>query len=65
MSLSDIMGHAGLSRWAEAALVLFLFAFLVIVARLFWPGRGKEMDEAARMPLEDDLPGTNRPGAHE
>ena len=65
MSLSDIMGHAGLSGWAEAALILFMAAFLVIVVRTFWPGRQREMDEAARLPLEDDLPGTTRSGANE
>ena len=31
MSLSEIMSGAGLSRYAEAALLLFFFAFLVIL----------------------------------
>jgi cbb3-type cytochrome oxidase subunit 3 len=65
MSLSDILGHAGLSGWAEAALILFIAAFLAIAARTFWPGRQREMDEAARLPLEDDPPGTTRSGAIE
>jgi cbb3-type cytochrome oxidase subunit 3 len=51
--LSDIMSHAGLSGYAEVALVLFLLAFLVIVLRVYAPSRRREMDEMARKPLED------------
>lgn len=65
MSLSDIMGHAGLAGYAVAGLVLFLIAFAAVAVRTFWPGRGREMDEAARMPLDDDLPGSTRTGANE
>lgn len=65
MSLSDIMGHAGLSAWAEAALILFMAAFLVIAVRTFRPGRRAEMDDAARLPLDDGLPGSPRSGANE
>jgi cbb3-type cytochrome oxidase subunit 3 len=64
MRLSDIMAHAGLSGYAEIALVLFLVAFLAIVVRIFWPGRGKEMDAASRMPLDDEHPQTPRTGDH-
>jgi cbb3-type cytochrome oxidase subunit 3 len=60
VSLSDIMGHAGLSVWAEAGLILFLIVFVAIAVRTFWPGRGREMDEAARLPLDDDVPGPAR-----
>jgi cbb3-type cytochrome oxidase subunit 3 len=59
------MGHAGLSAWAEAALILFMAAFLVIAVRTFWPSRRAEMDDAARLPLEDEHPGTPRSGANE
>ena len=33
MTLSQIMSNAGLSMYAEVALVLFLLAFVVIVIR--------------------------------
>ena len=65
MSLSDLMGHAGLSAYAEAGLLLFLIAFGAVAVRTFWPGRRREMDAAARLPLDDDLPGTPRSGANE
>jgi cbb3-type cytochrome oxidase subunit 3 len=57
------MSHAGLSGYAEVALVLFMVAFLLIVVRIFAPGRRNAMDRAARLPLEDDTPLTPRPGA--
>jgi cbb3-type cytochrome oxidase subunit 3 len=53
MTLTDLMSGAGLSAYAEVALVLFLLAFAVIVLRLFAPGRRREMDRAARLPLDD------------
>jgi len=62
MRLSDIMSNAGLSGYAEIALILFLAAFLAIAIRIFWPGRKKEMDEISRMPLDDEKPVTPRPG---
>ncbi len=65
MSLADVMGHAGLSAYAVAGLVLFLAAFVAIVVRTFWPGRGRELDHAARLPLDDDHPDATRPGANE
>jgi cbb3-type cytochrome oxidase subunit 3 len=65
MSLSDIMGHAGMSGYAVAGLILFLIAFVAVAVRTFWPGRRRQMDEAARLPLDDDLPGTHRSGANE
>lgn len=54
MRLSDVMGHSGLSGYAEIALVLFLAAFLAIVWWTFRPGRKEEMDAMSRLPLEDD-----------
>ena len=56
MKLSDIMSHAGLAGYAEVALVLFLIAFLIVAVRTFWPSRSREMERAARLPLEDDFP---------
>lgn len=53
MKLSDIMSHAGLSMYAQVALVIFLCAFIAIVLRTFAPSRKKEMLEAALLPLDD------------
>jgi cbb3-type cytochrome oxidase subunit 3 len=53
MSLTDLMSGAGLSRYAEVALVLFLVAFVAAAVRLWTPGQRKALDEAARLPLED------------
>ncbi|MFG1479688.1 cbb3-type cytochrome c oxidase subunit 3 [Xanthobacter sp. V4C-4] len=37
-------------------LVLFVFAFLLVVAYAFWPGkkRKKEIEDAANIPLKED-----------
>ena len=50
MRLSEIMSHAGLSGYAEVALVLFLVAFLLIAVSVFAPSRKQEFDAASRMP---------------
>ena len=54
MSLTDIMSGAGLSGFAEVALILFLIAFVISVARTFSHTRDAEMNRAARLPLDDD-----------
>ncbi len=54
MKLSDIMGNANLSFYAEVALVIFLIVFLTVAVRLFLPSRQKDLQEAARLPLEED-----------
>ncbi len=54
MKLSDIMGNANLSFYAEVAMVIFLIVFLTVAVRLFLPSRQKELEEASRLPLEDD-----------
>jgi cbb3-type cytochrome oxidase subunit 3 len=56
MRLSDIMSGAGLSGYAEVALIIFLVAFLLITVSVFAPSRKKEFDEASRMPLDDIHP---------
>jgi len=60
MRLSDIMGHAGLSAYAEVALVIFLLAFLLIALSVFAPSRKQEFDAASRMPLDDVHPQSPR-----
>lgn len=54
MKLSDIMGHAGLSVYAEIALVLFMLVFLGVAVRLLLPNTPQAWRDAARMPLDDD-----------
>ncbi|HEX6313524.1 MAG TPA: cbb3-type cytochrome c oxidase subunit 3 [Gemmatimonadaceae bacterium] len=56
MSLTEIMSNAGLSRYAEWALLLFMFAFVLILVRIFRPSRRDEMKRNARLPLRDDDP---------
>jgi cbb3-type cytochrome oxidase subunit 3 len=65
MSLTDVMSNAGLSGYAVVAMLLFLAAFLVIAVRTFWPSRRQEMDEASRLPLEDDGADAPHAGAME
>lgn len=54
MRLSDIMSGAGLSIYAQVALLIFVAAFVAIVVRTFLPSRNREMDELSRLPLEDE-----------
>lgn len=60
MKLSDIMAAAGLAGWAQAALILFLVAFVVILFTVFAPSRRREFEAASQMPLHDDHPVTPR-----
>lgn len=53
MKLSDVVGHSGLSGYAEVALILFFVAFLLVVARVFWPGRKGELERASQLPFDD------------
>jgi hypothetical protein len=61
MKLSDIMGNAGLSIYAEVALVIFVVVFLVNAARLWLPSRQQELRDAAMLPLNDDPTPAARP----
>lgn len=54
MSLTEIMSNAGLSRYAEVALLLFVFAFAVILWRIFRPSQRKWLEQQGRLPLDDD-----------
>ena len=56
MKLSDIMAAAGLSGWAQVALILFLVAFILIGIAIFAPSRKSEFDRASRIPLDDSQP---------
>ena len=54
MSLTEIMSNAGLSRYAEAGLLLFFLAFLLILWRIFRPGQRRSLEQQAMLPLDDD-----------
>lgn len=53
MKLSDIMSAADLTIYPKVALVLFLFAFLLVVVRIYWPGARAQFAQAAALPLDD------------
>jgi cbb3-type cytochrome oxidase subunit 3 len=52
VKLSDVMSAAGLTSWAEAALLLFFFAFLALVVWLL-RSRRADWEHARHLPLED------------
>jgi cbb3-type cytochrome oxidase subunit 3 len=53
MRLSEIMADAGLSFYAEAALVLFLSAFLVVLWQIFSPTSKETLEQHRLLPLDD------------
>ena len=55
MSLTDIMSNAGLSTYAEVALVIFFLAFVGIVIYVFSRRRG-QWNHERDLPLEHDDP---------
>ncbi len=63
MKLSDVMGHAGLSGYAEIAMILFLVAFVAVMLRVTVFSNRREMERASRLPLEDDPRELSRTGA--
>jgi cbb3-type cytochrome oxidase subunit 3 len=65
MTLSDVMGNSGLSRFAIVAMVIFIVTFVAIVIALFRPGRRAEMERDARLPLDDELEATPHQGGIE
>lgn len=54
--MSQLMSAMNLWLFPTLALVFFLFAFILIMARLFAPGRGPELAHAATLPLDDGSP---------
>jgi cbb3-type cytochrome oxidase subunit 3 len=55
MRLSDVVGGAGLSVYAEIALLIFFVVFVAVVMRVFFTTRAG-MDQAARLPFDDEAP---------
>ena len=62
MKLSDIMANAGLSIYAEVALVLFMLAFLGVVWWVLRRANTARWKRAAQMPLDDVHPQQPRNG---
>ena len=56
MKLSDIMSAAGLSTYAEIALVIFLLAFIAVVVSLVAPGRQRTYERMRHLPIAADTP---------
>jgi cbb3-type cytochrome oxidase subunit 3 len=59
-SLTDVVSGAGLSGYAEVALVLFLIAFIGVVISLFLPSRQRTFEHMRRLPVEPD---SSEPGS--
>lgn len=51
--IRDVVENAGLAGFAEIGLVLFVFAFVMVVLRVWWMDRS-EAEDRAQMPLEED-----------
>ncbi|HLA90627.1 MAG TPA: hypothetical protein VJL28_09365 [Gemmatimonadaceae bacterium] len=56
LRLSDAVGAAGLADYAIVALVLFFFAFLLLLIRILTPARAAHDERARWMPLDDGTP---------
>ena len=54
MNLADIMSAAGLSSWAELALILCFAAFTGIVIWVFLVRRKPSYEHLRRLPLDED-----------
>lgn len=54
MKLVDVMSASGLSGYAVVALLLFVAAFLMVLAMILAPGSTARMHRAAQLPLDDD-----------
>jgi len=62
MSLSDVMGAAGLSSWAEIGLIISFITFIAIVAWVLLRRKGR-WEHVRRLPLDDDTSDDDSRGA--
>ena len=53
-SLSDVVSGAGLSGYAEIALVIFLIAFIGVVISLFVPSKRLTYERMRYLPIDGD-----------
>jgi cbb3-type cytochrome oxidase subunit 3 len=65
MSLSDTVGASGLAIYAEAALVLFLVAFLAVVIQVTRKGAREIFEHDSTLPLDDADERSSRSTAQE
>ncbi|MFO0830772.1 MAG: hypothetical protein U0637_02900 [Phycisphaerales bacterium] len=54
MSLTEIMSAAGLTFYPIAAMILFLLAFTIVLARVLSRKNARTLEQYSFMPLEDD-----------
>ena len=52
-SIADVVSGSGLAFYAEVALILFAMVFVAVTIRVF-SSDARDLDEAARLPLDDD-----------
>jgi cbb3-type cytochrome oxidase subunit 3 len=62
---SDVMSGAGLTIWAEIALLIFAVAFLAVLVHTFAKKRKATFESISRMPLDDEKVCTPREGANQ
>jgi len=53
MKLADVVSGAGLAIYPEVGMVLFLLAFLVVLAQVTSPKRAVDFHRASTLPLSD------------
>lgn len=53
MKLSDVMSNAGLSVYAEIALVIFLAIFVIAALRTYRREARETQEHLARLPMDD------------
>jgi cbb3-type cytochrome oxidase subunit 3 len=56
VKLSDIVGNAGLSIYAQIALVIFFVTFVAIVWWVMHPSTRARWRRDSMMPLDDETP---------
>ena len=59
-SLTDVVSGAGLSGYAEIALVIFMIAFVGVVISLFVPSKQRTYEHLRHLPIDSD---TSAPGS--
>lgn len=53
--LSDVVGASGLAGYAVVALILFVFAFLLVLYTIVAPSRRAQQQRAAMLPFDDGI----------
>jgi cbb3-type cytochrome oxidase subunit 3 len=55
-SLTDVVSGAGLSGYAEIALVIFFVAFVGVVISLYLPSKQRTYERLRNLPMDDEAP---------